>query len=205
MNSNSSSAKLPQKLRERFREETGRAVLLAAEQVFAEEGLHAASMSSIAERAGVAVGTLYNHFKDRDALLNALLDERRAELIDKIDRARTELADEPFRKQLEGFLRALFSHFEEHGNFLRIVFSSEYGGLRKCEEMPRALYQRIELLLKIGHREKALRADPDHHFGLMLLGAVKGTFLRDKYGAPALDNKVAIDLIADFFLRGAGR
>ncbi len=205
MNEDSSRIRLPQRLRDRFREETGRAVLEAAEQVFAEDGLHAASMSRIAERAGVAVGTLYNHFKDRDALFAALIDERRAEVIDKIDKTRAELDDQPFRKQLEGFLCAIFSHYEEHGAFLRIVFSSEYGGVHKCEEMPRALYQRIEALLKVGHREKALRSDPEHHFGLMLLGAVRATFLRAKYGAPALDSKTAIDLIADFFFRGAGR
>ena len=85
------SPQSPQKLRQRFREATSRAVLEAAEQVFAEDGLHGASMSRIAERAGVAVGTLYNHFKDREALFNALLDQRRAELLDELDRARAAL------------------------------------------------------------------------------------------------------------------
>jgi AcrR family transcriptional regulator len=205
MNVDSSNAKGPQKLRDRFREETGRAVLAAAEQVFAEEGLHAASMSRIAERAGVAVGTLYNHFEDRTALLDALVDQRRRELLDRVDETSAELGQEPFRAQLEGFLRTLFGHFEEHGAFLRILLSNECGGMRTCEETPRALYQRIEALLKVGHREKVLRPDPHHQFSLMLLGSVRATFLREKYGAPPLDTARAIEQIADFFCRGAGR
>jgi AcrR family transcriptional regulator len=54
----------PPRLRERLREEAARAILAAAEEVFATDGLQA-RMERIAEQAGVAVGTLYNHFEDR--------------------------------------------------------------------------------------------------------------------------------------------
>src|SRR3954453_22677342 len=100
MNHNSSSKRSHQSLRERFREQSNQAMLAAAEQVFAEQGLHGASMQQIAERAGVAVGTLYNHFKDREALLDALRAQRRLELLGRIDRGHAELQKEPFRVQL---------------------------------------------------------------------------------------------------------
>ena len=48
-------------------------MLVAAEDVFAEAGLAKAHVEDIARRAGVAVGTLYNYYKDRDALLAAVL------------------------------------------------------------------------------------------------------------------------------------
>ena len=67
-------------MRERFRREVATAIAAAAEAVFAEEGVHSAHVGHIAKRAGVAVGTLYNHFEDRDALLAALLRERGEEL-----------------------------------------------------------------------------------------------------------------------------
>jgi len=70
MNQDSDIAK-PVRLRDRLREEANRAILTAAEEVFSEEGL-GARMEQIAARAGVAVGTLYNHFQDRGALVNAL-------------------------------------------------------------------------------------------------------------------------------------
>src|SRR5690349_12762068 len=126
MNSSSSTERGPHRLRDRIRKETERSVLAAAEEVFAAEGLHQASMAQIAERAGVAVGTLYNHFKDRDALLKVLLEERRKDMYERIDRRRAEVAKEPFQKQLEALLRAIVEHFEEHRSFLHVVFLSEH-------------------------------------------------------------------------------
>jgi AcrR family transcriptional regulator len=42
----------------------------AAQRVIARHGLAGASMSAIAEEAGVAKGTLYLYFEDRDDLLD---------------------------------------------------------------------------------------------------------------------------------------
>jgi TetR/AcrR family transcriptional repressor of mexJK operon len=44
------------------------AVLAAAKQLFAIDGLHGASMNAIAKLAGVSKVTLYSHFTDKDAL-----------------------------------------------------------------------------------------------------------------------------------------
>src|SRR6185437_214212 len=52
------------------------AILDAAEAVFAERGFHGARIQDIAERARIAVGTVYNHFAHKDEVLAALLEER---------------------------------------------------------------------------------------------------------------------------------
>jgi AcrR family transcriptional regulator len=59
-------------------------ILAAAAEVFAERGLDV-SLDEIAAHAGVGVGTVYRRFPDKDALIDALFEE-------KIDRA-VELAD----------------------------------------------------------------------------------------------------------------
>jgi AcrR family transcriptional regulator len=56
----------PQQARSR---ETQEALLSAAEQVFADVGIAQATVAEICERAGVAVGTFYGRFPDKDALL----------------------------------------------------------------------------------------------------------------------------------------
>ena len=66
-------------------------VLAAARRSFAEYG-HAGSMEDVARRAGVGVGTVYRHFPDKSALLDALLAERFAEFAE-LGRAALELAD----------------------------------------------------------------------------------------------------------------
>src|SRR5579862_9223895 len=88
------------RMRARIRETTVQAILGAAEEVFADAGLHAAHMDSIAAKAGVSVGTLYNHFEDREALLAGLLSARRAELLGKLDAAIRDVAGRPLRERL---------------------------------------------------------------------------------------------------------
>ncbi len=50
-------------------------IVRAAVEVFAERGYHAARMRDVAERAGVADGTLYLYFKGKEDLLVSILEE----------------------------------------------------------------------------------------------------------------------------------
>jgi AcrR family transcriptional regulator len=50
------------------------AILDAAAAVFAERDFHRATIKNIAARAGVADGTVYNYFENKDALVVALLE-----------------------------------------------------------------------------------------------------------------------------------
>jgi AcrR family transcriptional regulator len=48
------------------------AILTAALELFAERGYHGTSVGDIAQRANVGAGTIYRYFKDKVALVNAL-------------------------------------------------------------------------------------------------------------------------------------
>src|SRR6476659_6641997 len=50
------------------------AILEATVQILERDGLDAATMARIAEVAGVSVGSIYQYFPHRDAILNALQD-----------------------------------------------------------------------------------------------------------------------------------
>jgi AcrR family transcriptional regulator len=54
-------------------------LMTAATELFAERGVDV-PLDEIARRAQVSIGTLYNHFPNRGALLDAVLPERLAEL-----------------------------------------------------------------------------------------------------------------------------
>jgi AcrR family transcriptional regulator len=67
-----------ERMRKTLREDARRnrdALVVAAREVFAEQGLDA-PLKTIAARAGVAVGTLYNRFADRDELIAAAVADR---------------------------------------------------------------------------------------------------------------------------------
>ena len=59
--------------RQRSQEATRQRLIEAASQLFAEHGSINTRTSDIAAGAGVAVGTVYLHFKDKNALLKAIL------------------------------------------------------------------------------------------------------------------------------------
>ncbi len=62
-------------LRQANKQETRRQLLRAGIDLFTEKGYVNTRAAEIAERAGVAVGTLYLHFGDKEGLLSAILVE----------------------------------------------------------------------------------------------------------------------------------
>src|SRR5262249_26476820 len=61
--------------RERYRDELRKSILDAAREAFAQDGYDGVSMRKVAERVGCSHGNLYLHFKDKDALFDALVAE----------------------------------------------------------------------------------------------------------------------------------
>jgi AcrR family transcriptional regulator len=112
---NLKTAETKEALVEEFRRET---MLKAARHVVARRGLAGASMQSIAEEAGVAKGTLYLYFRDREDLIEqavgSVLDELMRLVRDELRPGR------PLREALHGLLRTQFEFFEAHRDFLRV-------------------------------------------------------------------------------------
>jgi len=50
-------------------------IIRASLELIAEHGFHGSPMSMIADRAGVAAGTIYRYFENKDALIIALFGE----------------------------------------------------------------------------------------------------------------------------------
>lgn len=61
-------------------EEKSSVILDAALNLFAERGVHATNVPLIAERAGVAVGTLYHYFANKEAIANEVYRRCRREM-----------------------------------------------------------------------------------------------------------------------------
>ena len=159
----SSSAPAP-RLRERLKLATRDAILDAAEAVFARDGVPGARMEDVAGAAGVAVGTLYNYFADRHALLEALLDARRNELLARLDAALAGRS-QPFERRLRAFLTTMFEYFQQHLGIFALHMEAELV-LRSRKQRSRpalsAVLERSTRLMKEGVQSGALRsADAD--------------------------------------------
>lgn len=186
------------------------AILEAAEEMFAEKGLHGAHMGDIASRAGVAVGTLYNHFDDREALLAGLLDARRVELLGRIDEGLRASADQPFRDRLNGLLEVMLAHGDRHRRFLSILFQGEVGHYQamfptastKPSEAMKEICGRLDRLMKEGVEAGALRPGFADLAAPLFLGMVRTVCIRGTMSQTSL--LAERDRLTDFFLEGAG-
>lgn len=59
-------------------------ILLAALKIFSRKGFYKSKVSEIADEAGVADGTIYLYFKNKDDLLICIFEEKIAELIARL-------------------------------------------------------------------------------------------------------------------------
>ncbi len=64
---------MPQKDNPSKGETTRLSIEDAAMELFMEQGYHATSMRQIAERAGLALGGIYNHFKSKEEIFEAIV------------------------------------------------------------------------------------------------------------------------------------
>ncbi len=64
--------------------DTTRALLTSARALFGKRGYAAVSLNDIVDRAGVTKGAVYHHFRDKRALLKAVVAELEAELANEI-------------------------------------------------------------------------------------------------------------------------
>ncbi len=209
MNARSPSESKGASLRTRLREQTAAAILDAAEEVFAERGIGAAHMNDIAARAGVAVGTLYNHFADRDALLDALLQERRHGLLAVMD----EFLDQPGSGDFAGDLKALVQrmggYFEAHRRFHQILHQCDTDQslaayprtAASAPEMRRQLHLRLEKLIKRGLKHKALRPELAPFYPAILLGIIRAIKMQQRERGS--QERLPIDEVVRLFMEGA--
>jgi AcrR family transcriptional regulator len=101
---------------------TVNAILEATVQVLDREGLEAATTTRVAEVAGVSVGSLYQYFSHRDAILNALQDrefERTLRLLQDV-LANANLAKNP-RETVSSVVQGLASLYRASPGLHRVL------------------------------------------------------------------------------------
>ena len=101
-------------------------LLLAARDVFAAQGYHAAAMDDIAERAGVSKPVLYQHFPGKLELYQALVTTYAEELVGRVSDAIEQTSDNRDRVNAAG--AAYFDIGAGEGKAYRLVFESDLRG-----------------------------------------------------------------------------
>lgn len=110
--------------RERSRKATRARLAAAGRRLFAERGLHGVTSHDIARGAGVAAGTFYLYFPDKQTLFREIVYEAVGELKKQLETA-FESASEPHHA-VRSHAEALLDFAAENADLVRIVFGRDH-------------------------------------------------------------------------------
>jgi TetR/AcrR family fatty acid metabolism transcriptional regulator len=187
-------------------ETTRLAVEDAAIALFMEQGYHATSMRQIAERAGLALGGIYNHFTSKDELFEAIIVDKHPykRILPLVLEAKGDTAEE--------FLRNAFkiSVAELSGEpaYVKIMliemveFNGKHGAAMLKEIAPKVLPV-FEQMLKV---RKELRISNPAMFLRSFFGMIISYFITEMVTANSVLTKLmpkdAMDVYIDTYLHG---
>lgn len=137
---------------------TWEAILTAAAQVLVQEGVDRATTNRIAERAGVSIGSLYQYFPNKAAILTAIVDRHIDDMLGMLGRATIELADRPLADAVRHYVAAVIEVHKLHPELHRVL-SGQLGRLgsdAKLSEMTARAHALVRGYLEL--RKHELRA-----------------------------------------------
>jgi TetR/AcrR family fatty acid metabolism transcriptional regulator len=183
-----------------------RRILDAAVCVFARKGYFAARVSDVAKKAGVADGTIYLYFRNKEDILVRLFDEVMSEHVAMAREAVRALSTAP-----ERLLVIAQHHLEVLGDNrdLAAVFQVELRQSTRFMERFTASWLRdyFELLDDViadGQRDGSIRADVNRTLAAkMLFGALDETVTSWLLSEKQYRLKDLAGPVVDLFLRGA--
>ncbi len=179
-------------------------ILNSAGAVFAEHGFYKATISQIAAQAGVADGTLYLYFKNKDDILYQYISYKTEIVFEKM-RASVEKG-----KNAEEKLRLLIRcHLEEFQNDknMAVIFQSEARYLRdiqsQIKDISKMYLDLLSDIIEQGQIERVMRQDL--FVGLVkrfILGAVEGVISTWVSAEGRYDLVSMADPLVDLYLTG---
>jgi len=85
--------------KQKIKKQNKEVIIASAMELFKVYGFKKVSMNEIAERAGVAIGTLYNHFENKNQLIVEVIKKQSMDLF--MEFSNVIKSDRPFKEKLE--------------------------------------------------------------------------------------------------------
>jgi TetR/AcrR family fatty acid metabolism transcriptional regulator len=182
-------------------------ILEAAVKVFAGNGFRQSTISQIAREAGVADGTIYLYFKNKDDILVQFFEYKARQVFERF-RQEVDRADNSLDK-LRNLVRVHLTEFQREPE-MAVVYQVETHQSRRLvedqiREMAKMYQDIIAEIIEQGQREGIIRKDL--YVGLVkrfILGAVEeliGTWL---HSGRSYDLVSMSEPLVELFIRGIG-
>jgi AcrR family transcriptional regulator len=168
----------------RERAHRGAGVLSAVRRLFARKGYQRSTMVEIAAVSELALGTLYQLFPSKEAILCSLLEEYMEGLIARVRLALQDTTDP--RLQLERIVRTQLAFSEENADVLRLYLSGwigyEFTVRRQFGERLDTKYEEylglVAAVFRRGSRSGMLVAEPPRRMAVALAGMIHALIRR---------------------------
>jgi TetR/AcrR family fatty acid metabolism transcriptional regulator len=181
-------------------------ILDAAIRVFAEKGFNAARISDVADAAGVADGTIYLYFKNKEDLLLSIFEEKMDLLLAGLREALVGVS-EPL-EQVRTFANYHFRQVQDHRELAEVLqIELRLSNKFLKEYRPEKLWEYLAIFAEIvrnGQERGVIRPDVDPFmtmwafFGAM--DEMSMQFILAKHRKFSL--AAAADTVASIFIRG---
>jgi len=175
-------------------------------RLMCRDGLKSVTMDRVAQEVGIAKGTVYLHYRDKQELLDAVKDAALTPMIDEMERIlRGDLT--PDRKLHEYSLRYL-AYFEERRDLFRILLYerevTRVWGSRYQSDRYRRLAEAASKVIREGMRTEIFR-DVDAHAAAALFVESNMAMMNQRM-LSTHPNPVEEDaeLVSSIFIRGLG-
>ena len=182
-------------------------ILTAAGKIFAEKGFYQSTIAMIAKEAGVADGTIYLYFKNKEDVFVQFFRHRTRLFFEQIRRSVDKGADAG--EKLSFFIHRHLEEFQKDRD-MAILYQSETHSLRRIAEEPiremsRQYLNIISEIVEMGQEEGWVRKDL--YLGLvkrMLIGAVDEVINTWIHKEGNYDLVSMADPLVDLFINGIG-
>jgi AcrR family transcriptional regulator len=173
-------------------------------RLMCREGLAAVTMERVAQEVGIAKGTVYLHYRDKQELLDTVRESALAPMVSRLDEALA--GNVPADRKLEAFSSRYLAYFDERRDLFRILLyeraSSRVYGSRFQSERYRHMQSSLAVVIAAGIEDGVFRAvDPQKTAAMFLdanFGVVNQRLLTED--GTAVGDDAA--LVSDIFLTG---
>ena len=170
-------------------------------------GLEGLTMEAVAREVGIAKGTLYLHFADKQALLDDVMQAAFDPLVTQLTEALTG-PGEPAQR-LREYSRRYFQFFDAHARVFRVLLYERQVTQTKWQRYENPRYQqfvaRLEKVITTGIKARQFRPGDPHRLAVLFLEmnfALCGLRLAAPATAPP---ETDARTVSDLFLMGLAR
>jgi len=170
-------------------------IFAATLQLVVKRGVAGITMRQIAKAAGMATGTLYIYFKDKDELVNQLYVSCRASSVNAYFKSYNEAASfkKGFRIVWNNILQYLLAHFYV-SVFMEQCYHTPFVS-ESTKEMNEQVFQPLYKLIERGKAEKILKDYDTMMLLVLMMGGINGVIKYINYHK----KKTTADMIENAF------